>query len=554
MIKAFPLSRFAGCVALAITLGVPSALLAAEPGPPVEITIRALREQMKFDTKEFKVPVGGRVRLHFKNEDGLPHNVLICLPRELCEPGANEDNGLEVAQAAWNLGSEGPEKQWIPKHPRVFIATRMLDGDQEQILEFDAPTRAGRYPFVCTFPGHAMLMFGLMHVQAEVAGLRHLEYKIFRTGALTAFPNFSTLRDKVIGEGALADGLIDATPVAIADHYAMEFKAVLTIPQDGDYTFSLAADKGTQLFIDDVLKIDHRTGHSVRAIKSEKISLKAGERRITMHYWHQLGDDPEASLVWSGPGFDERSLARIDLVERKRQNDGDRLEGMQLRPTATEPVFYRNYLADLPKGGFAIGFPGGANFSWDPENHNVSSLWAGDFLDVKAHRVSRGAGAIKPAGFDVVRLVHEPPFFFSADPKKQTSARFLGYRLDTKRSPIFRYEIDGVAVEESFRASGDVSQDNLTLTRTLVLHATAGVPADWWLRLATHPKLVAAANGAILDDKIRVTLTGATSELRDTERARELVARVPFENGQTTLTLEYRWLATATKAAAAHAH
>lgn len=517
------------------------------------MTIRTVREQMKFDVKEFKVPVGSRVRLNFKNEDTLPHNVLICLPRELCEPGATEDNGLEVAQAAWALGGDGPARQWIPKHPRVLLSTSMLAGDSEETIEFDAPTQPGRYPFVCTFPGHAMLMFGTMHVQAVVAGLQDVRYTIYRTGALKAFPNFDAIRANVLHQGALPDGLIDATPVAIRDHYAMEFTATLPIPKDGDYTFSLAADKGTQLFIDGELALDHRTGHSARAIKSGTLPLKAGDRHIVMRYWHQLGEDPEASLVWSGPGFDERALSRLNLVERKRQNDGDRLEGMHLRPTTDEAVFYRNYLADIPRGGFAVGLPGGANFSWDPETRNLSSLWAGDFLDVKAHRVSRGAGAIKPAGFDVVRVGHRSAFFRAAPSADPTLERFVGYRLTADKYPVFTYNTSGVQVEESFAVAGDVTHDNLILRRTLSIRALGDPPKDLWFQIAEHPSLSLTPGGATIDGRLIVALDGGAGELRDTSASREWIARVPINGDRATLTLTYRWPATAAKAAA-HAH
>ncbi len=520
---------------------------------PVDVTIRTVREQMRFDVKEFKVPVGSRVRLHFQNEDSLPHNVLVCLPREVCEPNASEDNGLEVAQAAWALGAEGPAQQWIPKHPRVFVATSMLDGGRDETIEFDAPARAGRYPFVCTFPGHAMLMFGTMHVQADVAGLRDLRYTMFRTGALKAFPDFDAIRAHPIQSGTLPDGLIDATPVAIADHYAMEFTATLPVAADGDYTFTLAADKGTQLFIDGTLVVDHRTGHSARAIKSGTVPLRAGDRTIVMRYWHQLGDDPEVSLVWSGPGFEENPLSRLNLVERKRQNDGDRLEGMQLRPDR-EPIVYRNYLADLPHGGFAVGFPGGANFSWNPETCSVSSLWAGDFLDVKAHRVSRGIGAIKPAGFDVVRLPPIPGFLEDTSAPTQPEVRFLGHRFDAQRAPVFRYRFRDSIVEESWTSSGEVTKDNLVLTRTVHLKNPGRATSELWLRLAAHRRLSLTPEGLSLDERIRVTVSGGEIELRDERGTPQADVRVPIRDGRAALTVEYRWLSTSAKAAAAHAH
>src|SRR5690606_22371432 len=112
----------------------------------IDVTIRTVREQMRFDLESFEVPPGSRVRLHFKNEDALPHNVLFCLPRARIDPDAVEDNGLEVAQAAWALGAEGHARQWIPEHPRVLVSTSMLAGDHEETIEFDAPEHTGRYP------------------------------------------------------------------------------------------------------------------------------------------------------------------------------------------------------------------------------------------------------------------------------------------------------------------------------------------------------------------------------------------------------------------------
>lgn len=524
--------------------------LAAAPAPaPVELTLRAMREQMKYDLSVLEVPVGSRVRLHFKNDDGMAHNVLICLPRELCSPGLQEDNGLEVAQAAWALGAEGPARQWVPKHPRVLVASTMLNGGQEETIEFDAPARPGRYPYLCSFPGHAMSMYGFLHVQTPVAGLQNLRYTVYRTGALKAFPNFATLSEKVIASGPLPDGLIDARPVSVDDHYAIEFTATLPIPQDGDYTFSLAADKGTQLWIDGALAVDNRTGHSVRAVKSGKVSLQAGPRSVAFRYWHQPGDEPQATLVWRGPHFDERALSRINLVELKRQNDGDRLEGMSLRPEANEPVFYHNYLADLPLGGYAVGFPGGANLSWDSRSMNLSSVWTGDFLDVKAHRTFRGAGAIKPAGTDLQR-----PAPGRAFPESAGELRYLGYRFDAARRPLFRYRLGALAVTETYDATGKATDRTLTLTRTL--HFQGPPPTGLTLRLATAgPGITLQPDGVVLDGQLRISARD-TAPLPASGSAQTGVhVPIRFSGDSAQIVIDYRWLApTLRPADLNHAH
>ncbi|MFO1450135.1 MAG: plastocyanin/azurin family copper-binding protein [Opitutaceae bacterium] len=558
-----PLSRLVGPAALRrrgllLTLALACSPCFVRAAPAVSIAIRTVREEMRFDVREFHVPVGERVRLTFKNDDGLPHNLLICLPREVCAPGATEDNGLEVAQAAWALGGEGPERQWIPQHPRVFASTNMLEQGRQQTLEFDAPTRPGRYPFLCTFPGHAAMMWGTMHVQTRVDGLKDLRYRILRCGPRLTYPDFDSLRGDVLAEGALPDGLLRADPVTVSEAYAAEFTASLEIPLAGDYTFVLAGDRGTQLFIDGRLAVDHQAGHSARALKSGKISLAAGTRRILLRYWHPLGDDPEVSLVWSGPGFDERALSRINLVERKRQNDGDRLLGMQLHPESGEPVLYRNALADTPKGGFALGFPSGASLSWDPQNAGPVTFWAGDFLDVTSHRTSRGAGVVKPAGFSVVRPFQGPTFLVVTDTTTPRPAlvRRLGLHLDRSRTPHFRSRVEEVEVEEYFSTRGEITRDTLVLERHLTFLTPSGTPPGLVVRLASRPHLTLTAGEVILDGKLGLRLVGAVADLRPVHGQDELLVPVAFQNRKASFVVEYRWLSTAAQAhaAAVHAH
>jgi azurin len=47
----------------------------------------------------------------------------------------------------------------------VLVATRLLNAGETTTLTFDAPTEAGDYPFVCTFPGHYVTMQGTMRVR-----------------------------------------------------------------------------------------------------------------------------------------------------------------------------------------------------------------------------------------------------------------------------------------------------------------------------------------------------------------------------------------------------
>ena len=117
------------------------------------ITISTVQDKMLYDKKEFSVETGKPVQLTFVNNDFPPHNLLIV------KPGTAD----EVATLAILLANEGFKKQWRPDTPKILWGSTMIDYEQKSVISFTAPA-PGDYPYVCTFPGHALLMRGMMHV------------------------------------------------------------------------------------------------------------------------------------------------------------------------------------------------------------------------------------------------------------------------------------------------------------------------------------------------------------------------------------------------------
>jgi len=132
-----------------------------EPSPDPEIVdgamhihIQTLKEQMRYDRRSFAVAPGMPVKLVFKNPDAMDHNLVIT------QPGAKS----EVAMAAMMLGPDGVNRDWLPDSKKILVASKLLSMGEEYTLEFTAPAEKGEYDYVCTFPGHWMLMNGVMHV------------------------------------------------------------------------------------------------------------------------------------------------------------------------------------------------------------------------------------------------------------------------------------------------------------------------------------------------------------------------------------------------------
>lgn len=120
------------------------------------VRVETIPEQMMFDLKWFAVEAGKRVQIIFYNPDAMPHNLL------LVKPGALKEIGM--AASTMTPSQDPKAKPYVPDTPLVLQATRLLNWAETDRLAFVAPREPGEYPFVCTFPGHWVRMYGVMLV------------------------------------------------------------------------------------------------------------------------------------------------------------------------------------------------------------------------------------------------------------------------------------------------------------------------------------------------------------------------------------------------------
>jgi putative membrane-bound dehydrogenase-like protein len=131
-------------------------VLARDPNVRV-ITIRAIREAMKYDLTAFKVKAGETVELVFINPDAMPHNIVITKPGSMEKVGTASDKMMMDNKAA--------EKNYVPEMSEVLFSSPLVNADETYRLTFKVPSEKGEYPYICTFPGHWRLMRGVMTVE-----------------------------------------------------------------------------------------------------------------------------------------------------------------------------------------------------------------------------------------------------------------------------------------------------------------------------------------------------------------------------------------------------
>lgn len=110
-------------------------------------------------SKTFTVKAGEKVKVTLENKATVPqpHNLIIAKPGTLMKIGMLANAMLTDPQAM--------AKNYIPESPDILHHTKLVQPGQSESIEFVAPAEPGDYPYLCTFPGHWLLMQGVMKVE-----------------------------------------------------------------------------------------------------------------------------------------------------------------------------------------------------------------------------------------------------------------------------------------------------------------------------------------------------------------------------------------------------
>ncbi len=110
---------------------------------------------LRFSITSVDVKAGARVRLEFANQSDMLHNLVIV------RPGGT----APVVNAALKLGLDGMRLGFVPRLSEVLFHTGLLEPRKSESIFFQAPMTPGDYAFICSFPGHAGTMQGVIHVK-----------------------------------------------------------------------------------------------------------------------------------------------------------------------------------------------------------------------------------------------------------------------------------------------------------------------------------------------------------------------------------------------------
>ncbi len=121
---------------------------------PIEIKTGS---NLTYQTRQFRVKANEQLAFTLNNPDVVPHNWVLVKPGKLKTVG-EISNRLIADPTAF-------ARHYIPQTDDVLYFTDVVQPGSQQTIHFKAPAAPGRYPFLCTFPGHWMVMNGEMIVE-----------------------------------------------------------------------------------------------------------------------------------------------------------------------------------------------------------------------------------------------------------------------------------------------------------------------------------------------------------------------------------------------------
>ena len=243
----------------------------------------------------------------------------------------------QLAYAAW-IGADG-------SGDAAFLAASRDKAQLRNLLAAvpavsDDKLRSGLYAAV------RPLMFELPPgLEAEPAGSGPLQtglrVEVFAPSpGNVAVENMAKLEPRATG--VVTHIGLDVPQRVPGDNYALKFSGMLLVPKAGTYTFFLASDDGSRLYVDDRLVIDNDRRQGMTE-KSGGAELSAGAHPFVVSYFNAAGGEG-LEVSWSGPDLPRQKIA----PDRLAVSGGmDTIHDVAIRSLAAIPGHEAEKFTDL---------------------------------------------------------------------------------------------------------------------------------------------------------------------------------------------------------------
>lgn len=255
------------------------------------------------------------------------------------------------------------------------------------------------------------------------------------------------------------------------------------------------------------------------------INLTHTAQRLNPEYFMALLLDPQATQpgtimppLLAGRKDPEKTVESIWTYFKELDQSEVVPEGLsapgsfELKPGVEKrPIVFRTFLEGAGTQAIAVGYPAGLHAAFDGYEVHWALIWRGRYLDAMTNWEERAMKPIKPLGEQThllpnhVALAQLPtanapwPTAFG----RYAGYSFKGYRLAPDGTPSFRYQVGGLAVEDTLQPVAD----GRGFKRTVRIQKAPGAnTATWYFRglgaEATPQPLTWKNNEAIFEETL----------------------------------------------------
>ena len=213
-----------------------------------------------------------------------------------------------------------------------------------------------------------------------------------------------------------------------------------------------------------------------------------------------------------------------------------------------EPLVFRTYMKDASPRAIVVGNPEMVHVAFDANVVRMAKAWRGRFWDPSGTWTGRSGDFNEPLGDHVFDMPPGPSFATLGSPEavwpvpvrdtRDMGGRFLGYRLDAQRRPVFRYMLGETEISEVARPKS--TKAGFSLVRGF---AVAKPKANLFLQAASGKRIEKRSEEHyIVEDRFNVRLSQNIQKhafVRTQGERQQLLIRVP--QSASSFEVELRW-------------
>ena len=215
-----------------------------------------------------------------------------------------------------------------------------------------------------------------------------------------------------------------------------------------------------------------------------------------------------------------------------------------------ETVMLRRSAQNTGKRGISVGYPGGVNITFDAESLALNQIWWGRFVDTSGVWLGQGSGAVRVMERQRTDLGKGPAFAELANhrapwptvTRRELGHEFLGYVLDSKQRPTFRYRCHGVTITDAAREIATAGSRPV-LRRTI--HFDTGKDGRLFFRVVRGAEIKdRGSKGVLVGKYLSLKLPPDRYYIRDGEKGQELIVEVRVlasATNQNELVIDYTY-------------